>query len=155
MLGPGVSTITNHTHHWQSKTISFVNLDHGREMLHNHPNLTKLLLDFDLFVLFNSGVGSPALREAWDPTLRLLLQTRKPIVFTCHSRVDLDRDWDCVEQTGISEDQDGQELGHSIETLLSPHENPFASLRRVYDSKEQQGAEIVTTNQFIFALQAK
>ena len=114
----------------------------------------KLLLENDLFVLFNSGLGSTqSLKESWAPTLKLLFMTRKPILLTAHSAFDLKRDLARLEI--ITSEEDTQDLGEPIEFILNPHANPFASWKRTVDPKEEREAQIVTTNQFIYCVQAK
>ncbi|CAM9128906.1 unnamed protein product, partial [Scytosiphon promiscuus] len=54
----------------------------------------------DAFVLFNPGLGHPHLREGWDGALKRLLATGKPIVVSCHSRKDLDRDASLLREAG-------------------------------------------------------
>jgi len=49
----------------------------------------------------------------------------------------------------------GQDLGEPIEMIFAGHENPFRSSRRTYDPKEVEGAKVVTTNQYVYAFQAK
>lgn len=67
-----------------------------RTALHLHEDLVPLLQWAHVFALFNPGYGSKAMGGTgspsdWDPTLRLLLQTRKPVLCTAYGHQDLRR----------------------------------------------------------------
>ena len=124
-------------------------------------------------------MGHAALKSAWQPTLSLLLQSRKPIVCTALSRFDLLRDIAFIEQVAAEEDY--QELGQPLDVstyynfayiyynftiriniiapdqiLIQPELNPFRTGKRVFDDQEEnEQAKVVTANEFIFAFQAK
>jgi hypothetical protein len=125
----------------------------GKTALHDHPDCMRLLMESDLFVLFNPGFGSKPLREEWAPTMKLLLETRKPILATAHSEKDVRRDLDMLDR--LSTEEDLQDLGEPLEFLIPPHENPFASTRRTYDACEEEGAQVVQANRFLYAFQSK
>lgn len=100
----------------------------------------------DAFVLFNPGLGHPHLREGWDGALKRLLATGKPIVVSCHSRKDLERDARLLREAGAvscgcpgSVEEDGKGGGES--DYVSPRENPFRSLMVSEDPLSAPGAE--------------
>lgn len=127
----------------------------GLEMLHKHPEHMKLLLHTDLFVLFNPGLGHKALTKQWEETVKLLCMSRKPVLCTAHSLKDLNRDKQFLENLTSATDAEEQDLGEPLEFLFEPHQNPYASGRRTVDEKEEEGAQIVTTNLFIHAFRGK
>jgi hypothetical protein len=65
------------------------------------------------------------------------------------------RDKAYLESLTASMDAEEQDLGEPLEFLFEPHLNPFASTRRTVDEKEEEGAKIVTTNQYIHAFRRK
>ncbi len=130
-------------------------IQEGQAFLHNHPEHMKLMLRADLFVLFNPGLGHSALREGWKDTIKLLCMSRKPVLCTAHSVTDLQRDKAFLEATTNTIDAEEQDLGEPLEFLFEAHQNPFASAKRTYDDKEEEGAQIVTTNQYIHCWRGK
>jgi len=157
LMGPGLlakpqQQAAEFKHGGKSLTVRHV--EGGACLFHEHPAHMKLLLQTDLFVLFNPGFGSTqALQTSWMPTLHLLLMCRKPILATAHSAWDLKRDLAQLEK--ITNDTDEQDLGEPLEFLIPPHHSPFASTKRTHDAKEDQEAQIVTTNEFCYAFAAK
>lgn len=135
------------------RRVNIRDIEQGHLPLHLHPKAFKLLLEHDLFVLFNPGFGSRTLADAWSPTLRLLLEARKPVLCTAHGTEDLKRDIQTLER--IAQEEDMQDLGDPLEYLLPPHENPFRSSRVIVDDTEEEHCRIVTTNHSIYAFQAK
>ena len=130
-------------------------VENGMALLHQHPLHMKLLLQTDLFVLFNPGMGHSVLKEGWEETIKLLCMSRKPVICTAHSLVDLQRDKRCLESVTSATDAVEQDLGEPLEFMFEAHENPFASGKRTFDTKEEEGAQIVTTNQYIHAFRGK
>lgn len=100
-------------------------------------------------------MSAKPLRAGWDPTIRLLLQTRKPIVCTAHGDTDLGNDLAFLDK--LSTEEDSQDLGESIDFLIPPHLNPFRSLKRTVDKEaiEFSDGRVVTTNCYLYAIQAK
>ena len=97
-----------------------------------------------------------ALRNGWEDTIKLLCMSRKPVLCTAHSlRKDLQRDKEFLEAITSAVDAEEQDLGEPLDFLFDAHENPFASAKRTYDDKEEEGAQIVTTNQFIHCFLGK
>ena len=131
----------------------------GKYMLHamDNKNLSQILLHSDVFVLFNPGLGHPALTENWRETFSLLLQTKKPILCTAYHKIDLERDMKFVEDitAEIDEGDEGLDLGEPLQWICRAHTNPFASGRRTVDKKEEKEGQIVRTNEFLYAFQAK
>jgi hypothetical protein len=122
-------------------------------VLHEHPQAFELLQWADVFVLYNPGYGTEKLQDSWDPTLRLLLETHKPILCTAYGAHDLRRDLSRLDR--ITSEEDNQDLGEPVEFLLPPHENPFKSFKCTHDARETGDVGIVTTNHSIYALCAK
>lgn len=129
------------------------NLHSDFRLLHEHPECIKLLQWADVFVLFNPGYGNNTLKASWDPTMKLLLQTRKPILCTAYGQHDLRRDLQTLD--AITAEADDQDLGEPIDFLIPPHENPFKSFKCTLDATEPGDQGIVTTNHSIYAFQAK
>lgn len=121
--------------------------------LHDHPDCIKLLRWADVFVLFNPGYGSDPLLSQWDPTIRLLLQTKKPVVCTAHGPADLTRDLTALDR--ISSEEDWQDLGENVDLLFAPHENPFRSMKQTLDQNEIEECKVVTANHSIYCFIAK
>jgi hypothetical protein len=115
MVGPGLSQLKERaeTIRWEdeeSSRESSIEFTSGHQadynLLHAHPQSVQLLQWAHVFVLFNPGSGSPSLSARWDPTLRLLLETRKPVLCTAHGPHDLQRDIAALET--IAEQEDGE-----------------------------------------------
>lgn len=121
--------------------------------LHEHPEHNKLLRWADVFVLFNPGYGNDTLKELWEPTIKQLLHTHKPILCTAYGAHDLKRDLQALDR--ISTVEDDQEFGEPIEFLFYPQENPFKTFKCTIDPTERGDNGIVTTNHSIYAFLAK
>ena len=93
------------------------------------------------------------MKSSWDPTIRLLLQTHKPIICTAYGNHDLKRDLSVLDQ--ITSEEDSQDLGEPIDFLIPPHENPFQSFKLTVDPKETGDQGIVVTNHSLYAICAK
>ena len=130
-------------------------VDNGRNLLHKHPDAVGLLRDADLIVMFHPGLGHKTLKNGWKPTIELLLSSKKPVLCTAHSMQDYTRDINMLHEISSEIDDNGQELGEPLEMIFTGHYNPFASTRRTYDKEEHVDAQIVTTNELIYAFQAK
>lgn len=92
----------------------------------------------DAVVLFNPGLGHPHLRKGWEGALKRLLYTGKPLIVTCHSRTDLDRD--------VGHFHDFAKrwcIGRGLKVF--PRENPFRSLI-VTEGPLKSAPEIVSSN---------
>lgn len=140
-------------------TNNFTSVQEDRKMhpdfskLHEHPDCAALLRWADVFVMYNPGYGNSNLQASWEPSIRLLLETRKPIVCTAYGAHDLDRDLHALDR--ISADVDDQEFGEPIDFVIPPHENPFKTLKCTADSREEGDQGVVITNYAIYAVQAK
>lgn len=157
-IGPGIQCsqtkfFKEEVIEWAAGHVRVTNIDNGHLPLHAHPKAFEILLEHDLFVLFNPGFGSKTLTDAWAPTLRLLLEARKPVLCTAHGADDLMRDIMTLEH--LAQEEDVQDLGDPLEYLMPPHQNPFRSSRSVVDDKEEGECRIVTTNHSIYAFQSK
>lgn len=101
----------------------------------------------DAFVLFNPGLGHPHLRQGWDGALKRLLATGKPIVVSCHSPKDLDRDTRLLREAGAepccppSVNVSAGEGDVCRWDGLGAKENPFRSLMASEDPLSVPGAE--------------
>lgn len=131
----------------------------GRQMhkdhsvLHEHPDRDELLRWADVFFLYNPGYGNDNLRKSWQPTLQMLLHTRKPIVCTAYGQHDRLRDLNALY--ALTTECDDQELGEPVDFLIPPHENPYKSLKSTLDEREVGDKGIVVTNHSLYAVQAK
>mmetsp|Transcript_40056 Transcript_40056/g.84110 ORF Transcript_40056/g.84110 Transcript_40056/m.84110 type:complete len:412 (+) Transcript_40056:3-1238(+) len=94
------------------------------------------------FVLFNPGLGHPHLQKGWEPTLKFLLGAGQPLLFTAHSALDANRDYELIRK--ILGEDDGR-----IDTGLLGYEvNPYASRMEFVDpfpptSQNQEGVQHV------------
>ena len=100
----------------------------------------------DAFVLFNPGLGHPHLREGWEGAVKRLLASGKPIIVSCHSREDLDRDERQLRAIGERWGFGGVEGGGGVDLFL--RDNAFCSLMKSEDPvPSMAGAEdIVSSN---------
>ncbi|EQC40638.1 hypothetical protein SDRG_01719 [Saprolegnia diclina VS20] len=78
------------------------------------------------FVLFNPGLGHPALSSLWAPTLSMALATRKPLLITCFSAIDLHRDLTALEASATT-------LSGRLHYTISAQLNPFQSRKATVD----------------------
>lgn len=94
---------------------------------------TSQLSLWDGFVLFNPGIGHPNLAKGWITTLRYVINTRRPVLITAHSRLDSERDWSVLKASLLDLGQDERLqrycCGHSDDDgEQNPYRlNPFAS----------------------------
>ena len=97
-------------------------------------------------MLFNPGLGHPHLREEWEGGVKRLLASGKPIIVSCHSRQDLDRDERQLRVIGERWSFGGAESGGGID--IFSRENAFGSLMKSEDPVPSvAGAEeIVSSN---------
>jgi len=156
MMGPDLqiqkmpkSSIINYS----TKELQWIAHPDNKTTLHLHSKCNELLQWADIFMLYNSGFGSNVLKSRWDPTIRLLLHTRKPIVCTSHGALDMNRDLAQLRVVGMEEDF--QELGNPIEFVIPPHVNPFRSSKLTIDENEETEAKVITTNHSLFCFRFK
>ena len=111
------------------------------------PNLNRWLglMRWITVTLLSALLLSPLLKSFFT-------ETKKPIVSTAHCLHDVKRDLHALDV--MSCEMDLQDLGDPVEMLLEPHLNPFASSKRTWDTKEHIDAQVVTTNEYLFAFQA-
>lgn len=108
----------------------------------------KAVADADAFVLFNPGLGHPHLRRGWAGALERLLDTGKPIVVSCHSEKDLERDASLLRGAGAVRccpDQAIASEGKGKCSDVLPRENAFRSLMVSEDPLSTLG-EVVSCN---------
>ncbi|CAM9124183.1 unnamed protein product [Ectocarpus sp. 6 AP-2014] len=102
----------------------------------------------DAFVLFNPGLGHPHLQQGWDGALKRLLATGKPIVISCHSPKDLDRDTRLLREARAepccppsAANASAGEGDGNRGNGLGAKENPFRSLMASEDPLSVPGDE--------------
>ncbi len=127
----------------------------NKSLLHDNKNIRNLLLDNDLYILFNPGFGSKSLKNEWEDTLKYLLWTKKPIVCTALNLSDLNRDLDYIKHIASNVDSEEQDLGESLEFIVKPHINPFQSFKTYIDYKETKEFQIMNNNHYIYAFSSK
>eukprot|EP00571_Detonula_confervacea_P005956 CAMPEP_0172332128 /NCGR_PEP_ID=MMETSP1058-20130122/62281_1 /TAXON_ID=83371 /ORGANISM="Detonula confervacea, Strain CCMP 353" /LENGTH=311 /DNA_ID=CAMNT_0013049405 /DNA_START=433 /DNA_END=1368 /DNA_ORIENTATION=- len=108
---------------------------------------------WDGFALFNPGLGHPNLAKQWKPTLKFLLGTGKPILFTAHSTIDAERDRLVLEELLVDSADNNSRDG-----LVEYNVNPYASRMGFVDPFSSLGSKgtkvhIVTPNHSAFMLQ--
>lgn len=136
--------------------MGFSNVEKPSIFLHEHPQCSKILLDSDLFVLFNPGYGvsgraNDPSKDSWRDTIRLLMQSRKPVIATGYSEHDVNRDLQRLHEISEEYDNEGQQLGAGgIDMFLKNHSNPYGSLKYVYDAKEDAKSQIFAKNSYIY-----
>jgi splicing suppressor protein 51 len=101
---------------------------------------------WDAFVLFNPGLGHPHLAKQWLPTLKFLIRTTNPILFTAHSTIDAERDRLVLEQL-LSVDRNN---GSNQSIKYEP--NPCASRLEFVDPFSKEHVHIVRPNHSCFLL---
>lgn len=103
----------------------------------------KAVADADAFVLFNPGLGHPHLREGWAGALERLLDTGKPIIVSCHSEKDLERDARLLREAGAvrccPEQATAPASGEGGDDF--PRKNAFRSLMASEDPLSAPGQE--------------
>ena len=80
-----------------TRQLKISNLYNGNCKLHEYKGhdgetAESLMERYDMFVLYNPGYGSLALQESWKETLMMLVNSRKPVLCTAHSKYDMNRD---------------------------------------------------------------
>jgi hypothetical protein len=121
--------------------------------LHEHDDCQELLRWADVFLLYNPGYGNKVLLEAWNPTMQMLLHTRKPIVCTAFGAHDLSRDLQQLDTITREVNQEKHE--EPIDFLIPPHENPYKSFKATWDFREEGDSGVIFTNHSLYAVQAK
>lgn len=108
-------------------------LDEVKSSKDNGSNTPDKIKDqWDMFVLFNPGIGHPNLAKHWTPTLKFLAKTKKPTLITAHSDLDSERDLKIVEQI-LSRDVAGEKLRY--------RKNPFSSRLESVDPSPQESGQ--------------
>ena len=99
---------------------------------------------WDAFVLFNPGLGHPNLAKEWLPTLKFLIRTTNPILFTAHSTIDAERDRLVLEQLVVDRNNGNQSIEYET--------NPYASRLEFEDPFSKEHVHIVRPNHSYFLL---
>ncbi|KAI8871738.1 hypothetical protein GQ42DRAFT_90133 [Ramicandelaber brevisporus] len=97
----------------------------------------------DIFFLFAPGIGHPATRDLWRPTLKLLWKTKCPVVMTGFHEEDMMAD--VAELNKVHKEE--------IDWLITPGPNPMASLKA--DINPADVREYAYTNWGLFAVRGK
>ena len=100
---------------------------------------------WDAYVLFNPGLGHPHLTKQWKPTLKFLIRTGKPILFTAHSSIDAERDRLVLEQLLLA---DHNNYNQTVEY----QSNPYASRMEFVEPFSKEYVHIVSPNHSFFLL---
>ncbi|CAM9716712.1 unnamed protein product [Choristocarpus tenellus] len=115
-------------------------------------------LSTDAYVLFNPGLGHPALKEGWGLTLDYLLRSGRPLVVTSHSEGDMVSDVGRLQESvqgkrGVHmRNEEGAGAGSKgLTWLCEPEINIFRSLRKVEDPLDL-GSGVVTANWGMFCV---
>jgi mitochondrial splicing suppressor protein 51 len=94
------------------------------------------------FVLFNPGIGHPNLRDAWQPTLEMIIESGRPLLLTSFSTQDQSRDLEVLDQLQVN---------HRIKFIVQPQANPFGSL--CYQLDPQDVFSPIQTNSYVTVVQ--
>lgn len=78
-------------------------------------------------MLFNPGIGHPNLQKDWIPTVKFLIETNKPILFTSHSTIDADRDSKVLEKMLMNDNV------NNSDRIVKYEPNPYASRMKFVD----------------------
>ncbi|KAG1710697.1 hypothetical protein DVH05_013424 [Phytophthora capsici] len=106
----------------------FIQLDMINGLYHEIE--TRKLGDPDAFVLYNPGIGHPRLRESWEPTVQVVLATRKPLLITSFSLEDQQRDIATLQDLVATSPVLKQ---HELRFRCRPKQNSFRSLKYQVD----------------------
>lgn len=101
---------------------------------------------WDAFILFNPGIGHSNLTEHWKPTLKFLIGTGKPVLFTAHSAMDAERDRLVLEQL-LDDSNDRKKKTAQYQV------NPYASRMQFVDPfTKYHHVHVVSPNHSFFLL---
>jgi hypothetical protein len=121
----------------------------NRLLLHQHEQLSTLLSDSSLFVLFNPGFRSSPLKDKWRNTLYTLLKTGKCLLCTSHSEHDLKRDINFLNHLLH---ENGMVESHAYTYVIPPMKNSFQSIKFYFDSNEESESKVVASNAYVYCL---
>jgi len=107
------------------------------------------------FALFNPGMGHPNLQKSWEPTLKFLLGSGRPILLTAHSTMDANRDCDVLLNKNVTCGDGSSCLEYEINPYASRMEfvDPFSSLTIVGEERPSRGVHVVRPNHSYLILQ--
>jgi len=111
------------------KLLKSLRHEQQKDTLQPSERTEKIRNIWDGYVLFNPGIGHPNLQKDWIPTLKFLIETSKPILFTAHSKIDADRDGKVLEKMLMNDDEDGD----SNDRIVEYKPNPYASRMKFVD----------------------
>ena len=97
---------------------------------------------WDGFVLYNPGLGHPNLAPKWQHTLKFMIGTGKPILFTAHSTIDAKRDQLVLEKLLADCDDD---------RIVQYESNVFASRMEFIDPFSKD--HVLSPNHSVFLLE--
>lgn len=118
--------------------------------LHEHKDCDDILKWAGVFVLFNPGMGSQALRNGWRPTVQKLLTSRKPVICTALSHNDLMDDESALREFAATREEE-EEFAESFELPIKVTPNPYAS----HQVKLDESGNTIATNHLVYAFQSK
>lgn len=157
-VGPGIGVNTSfgrkfvHSYSWREASSDQTFELHLRAdvqmdatVLHQHSDRDSILAATHIFVLYNPGIGSKALRDSWAPTLELLLSARKPVICTALSGTDLRNDIAALSDVAFKASDCTEDLGDSFEMICEPQINAFSSS---YVKLDEAGSPIASNHSF-------
>ena len=126
------------------------NKDNDGTLQSSSDRVDQIRQIWDGFVLYNPGIGHPNLAKLWKPTIKFILSTGKPVLFTAHSELDAERDRvvleELLESTTAYNNKHGQP-----QVQYTP--NPYASRMNYVDPISSRDLHVVRPNHSVFLLQ--
>ncbi|KAL3774356.1 hypothetical protein ACHAWO_013058 [Cyclotella atomus] len=121
----------------------------GTEGLSSIARLEAIRQYWEGFILFNPGIGHPNLAKSWEPTIKFLLCSKKPILLTAHSKLDAARDLKLLLHKCNEELSSHLDLEYEL--------NPYASRMEFVDpfSIDKEPVHVVRPNQSVLLFGGK
>jgi len=118
-------TMNYHTSFLHEAILTFLQTSHassssGNIQSSSNSRTEQIRQFWDGFVLFNPGIGHPFLANQWKHTVKFLLRTGKPVLFTAHSALDAERDRAEFEKVLIDK-QDEYQQSASVQYEINPY----------------------------------
>ncbi|KAL9179658.1 hypothetical protein ACHAXT_008948 [Thalassiosira profunda] len=138
-------TLNYHTSFLHEVVLKLLKSSHATNAESSFDRTEQIRQFWDGFVLYNPGLGHPNLSGQWEPTLKFLVGTGKPLLLTAHSTLDAERDRMVLETL----------LAERGDVLVQYKANPFASRMSYADPFGTEGGEvhIVRPNHSVLFLQ--
>jgi len=150
-------TMNYHTSFLHEVVLKFLKSSHATNESNSDgqaasSNRTEQIRQFwDGFALFNPGLGHPNLAKQWKPTLKFLVGTGKPILFTAHSALDADRDRAVLEGL-LVDSSDGDSRGDGVEYNINPYASRMGFMDPFHSQGDDDNIHIVRPNYSDFLL---